>query len=81
LSGVPGGWIAARLHATHIEVGDDTRRQPMRAFIAAVCVAIVLAIGASFGLSLLQQTSADAYHTGAARLDSQESVDNYGRQG
>ena len=53
----------------------------MRAFIAADCAAIVLAIGASFGLSLLQQTSADAYHTGAARLDSQESVNNYGRQG
>jgi hypothetical protein len=53
----------------------------MRAFIAAICAAIVLAIGASFGLSLLQHTSADAYHTGAVRLDQQESVNNYGRQG
>jgi hypothetical protein len=67
--------------ATHIEMGGDTRRHFMRAFIAAVGVAILLAIGASFGFSLLQETSADAYHTGAARLDSQESVNNYGRQG
>ena len=53
----------------------------MRVFMAAVSVAIVLAIGASLGLSLMQETSADAYKTGAARLDQQESVNNYGRQG
>ncbi len=53
----------------------------MRAFVAAVCTAVVLAIGASFVLSLVQETSADAYHTGAARLDRQEAVNNYGRQG
>ena len=53
----------------------------MRAFIAAVGAAIVLAIGASFALNLVQETAADAYHTGAARLDSQESVNNYGRPG
>ena len=53
----------------------------MRVFLAAVGVAILLAIGASFSLSLLQEPAADAYHTGAARLDQQESVNNYGRQG
>ena len=54
----------------------------MRAFGIAVVLAILLAIGAGFGLDVLQQTSAYAYRDGdTTRFNQQEAVDNYGRQG
>jgi hypothetical protein len=52
----------------------------MKVFGVAVFVAIVLAAGAAIGLSFVQKTVAQAYSTGADRLDQQESVDFYGRQ-
>ena len=42
----------------------------MRVFIVAVTAAIVLAAGAHFALNAVQESSADAYATSAARLDS-----------
>jgi hypothetical protein len=53
----------------------------MRAFIFAAVAAVVIATAAHFGLDAVQQSSALAYSTGGARLDSQESVNNYGREG
>jgi len=53
----------------------------MRVFAIAFVTAFVLAATASPILNLVQKTSADAYHTSAARLDQQESVNNYGREG
>ena len=53
----------------------------MRVFALAFAAALVLAAAASPVLNLVQQTSAQAYHTSAARLDQQESVNNYGREG
>jgi hypothetical protein len=51
----------------------------MRAFVIAVAAVILLALGANIGLHSIQKSSADAYTTGSARLDQQESVDFYGR--
>ena len=51
----------------------------MRALAIGIVVAIALAVGAEFGLSFIQETVAQAYSTGAARLDQQESVNDYGR--
>ena len=51
----------------------------MKAFGIGVAVAIVLAIGAAIALNFIQETVAQAYSTGAARLDQQESVNDYGR--
>ncbi len=51
----------------------------MRAFGIGVIVAIVLAVGAAIGLNFIQQTVAKDYSTGAARLDQQENVNDYGR--
>lgn len=53
----------------------------MRIFLIAAAAAFVLAAAASPILATLQETAADAYHTSAARLDQQESVDFYGRSG
>jgi len=46
----------------------------------AVVIAVTLAVGAAIGLSFIQETVAQAYSTGAARLDQQENVNDYGRQ-
>jgi hypothetical protein len=46
----------------------------MRVYAAAVAVAIVLATGSAVGMYFSQMSSADAYTTGSARLDQQESV-------
>jgi hypothetical protein len=51
----------------------------MRTMGVAVFVAVTLAVGAAIGLSFVQETVAQAYSTGAARLDQQESVNDYGR--
>jgi hypothetical protein len=51
----------------------------MKAFGIAIVVAAALAIGAAVGLSFFQETVAQAYSTGATRLDQQESVNLYGR--
>jgi hypothetical protein len=51
----------------------------MRAFALSVLTALVLAVGFHLSLNTVQESSADAYATSAARLDHQESVDFYGR--
>jgi hypothetical protein len=51
----------------------------MKVFGIAIVVAVALAIGAAVGLSFFQETAAQAYSTGATRLDQQESVNLYGR--
>jgi hypothetical protein len=53
----------------------------MRVFILAAAAAVVIAVVAQFGLSAIQKSSAQAYATSAARLDYQERVNNYGREG
>jgi len=53
----------------------------MRAFSLGVVVAVLLGIGAGFGLPLFQKSAADAFSTSGVRLDSRESVNNYGRAG
>ena len=53
----------------------------MRAFILAVVAAAVLATSWSFTLNAFQETAAQAMTTGSARLDQQEAVNIYGRQG
>jgi hypothetical protein len=40
----------------------------MKAFISAVVVAIILAVGASYVLNTQQQTAADAFATTGARV-------------
>lgn len=45
----------------------------MRAFGIGAVVAITLAV-AAIGLNFIQETVAQAYSTGAARLDQQENV-------
>lgn len=55
-------------------------RAPLKVFSVAIFVAIALAAGAAIGLNFVQKTVAQAYSTGADRLDHQESVDFYGRQ-
>ena len=51
----------------------------MKAFGVGLVVAISLALGAAIGLNFIQKTVAQAYSTGAARLDQQENVNFYGR--
>ena len=51
----------------------------MKPFLSAVVVAIVLAVAAAIVLGRMQETAAQAYSTDGARLDQQESVNNYGR--
>jgi hypothetical protein len=51
----------------------------MRGLAIGVVVAVALAVSAEIGLSFIQETVAQAYSTGAARLDQLESVNNYGR--
>jgi hypothetical protein len=52
----------------------------MKVFGIGIVVAIALAAIAATGLSLFQETVAQAYSTEADRLNSQESVNLYGRQ-
>jgi hypothetical protein len=51
----------------------------MKAFGIGIVVAIALAVVAAIALNFIQETVAQAYSTGAARLDQQENVNDYGR--
>jgi hypothetical protein len=51
----------------------------MRVFGIGVVVAVAFAVGAAIGLNFIQETVAQAYTTGAVRLDQQENVNDYGR--
>jgi Tfp pilus assembly major pilin PilA len=51
----------------------------MKVFGVAIVVVVALAVVSAIGLSLVQETVAQAYSTGADRLDQQESVNFYGR--
>jgi hypothetical protein len=53
----------------------------MRAFGIAITAAVLVAIVAGFGLSIIQETSAQAYKSGEASFNHEEDVNNYGRQG
>jgi|GEM_PF-5575473 len=55
----------------------------MRTFILAVVVAAVLGLGWAFGLNSIQRSvaSADTSSSGSVRLDQQEVVNYYGREG
>jgi hypothetical protein len=53
----------------------------MRVFLIAAAAALVLATTADFTLKTVQETAPEAYHTSAARLDQQESINDYGRSG
>jgi len=53
----------------------------MRAFILSAIAAIVLALGAAWGLSFLQETSARAYIGDSVRFNQEERVNAYGREG
>lgn len=52
---------------------------PRKAFCVAVVVAIALSATAATSLSFAQETVAQAYSQGSARLDHEESVNLYGR--
>ncbi len=52
----------------------------MKAFIVAAVVAVALATGVGFTLADLNESSADAFATSAARLNQLEAVNNYGRE-
>jgi hypothetical protein len=52
----------------------------MRVFALSVLAAAVLAGAGYVGLSRIQQSTADAFTTGSARLDWQEQSDFYGFQ-
>ena len=47
---------------------NSTGVAEMKAFLSAVVVAVVLAVGASFVLNTQQQTAANAYATSGARV-------------
>ena len=53
----------------------------MRVFVLALIAAAVLATGWSFTLNTFQESAAQAMTTGSARLDQQEAVNRYGREG
>ncbi len=53
----------------------------MRVFILAAVTAAVLATAWSFTLNAFQITAAENMTTGSARLDQQEAVNIYGREG
>ncbi len=52
----------------------------MRVFVLSVAAAVIIAGAAYVGLNRVQESSADAYTTGSARLDWQEQSDSYGFQ-
>lgn len=60
-------------------VGGQLWSIPMKAFCVAVVVAIALSATAATALSFAQETVAQAYSHGSARLDQEESVNLYGR--
>ncbi len=52
----------------------------MRVFVLSVAVAAIIAGAGYAGLSRIQQSTADAFTTGSARLDWQEQSNFYGFQ-
>jgi hypothetical protein len=52
----------------------------MRVFVLSVLAAAIIAGGAYVGLSRIQESTAEAYTTGSARLDWQEQSNFYGFQ-
>lgn len=52
----------------------------MRVFILSLAAAAVIAGGGYAALNRLQESSADAFTTGSARLDWQEHSNLYGRE-
>ena len=60
---------------------ESAKESTMRAFILALVVVAVLATGWSFTLNAVQITAAGNMTTGSARLDQQEVVNMYGREG
>lgn len=61
------------------DLGLNRKAPPISVFIIAFAAALALA--AVLVLNAIQQTSAQACHTEAVRLDQQESVDHFGRPG
>jgi hypothetical protein len=53
----------------------------MRVFLIALAAAIVIALVAHSGLDAMQRSAAVANTTEGTRLNQQESVDFYGREG
>jgi hypothetical protein len=53
----------------------------MRAFLIAVAAALTLALAAHFFLDTVQMSAAQSNTTSATRLDQQERVNDYGREG
>lgn len=53
----------------------------MRVFFLSALVAIVLALVWAYGLSTIQQSIASANISNSVRLDQQERVNLYGREG
>ncbi len=53
----------------------------MRVFILSVLAALLLGTAGWFGLGAIQESSADAFATNSTRLDQQETVNIFGREG
>lgn len=53
----------------------------MRVFILSIAVAAVLGLGWAYALSSIQKSTANAETGSSVRLDRQEAVNNYGREG
>lgn len=53
----------------------------MRIFLLSALVAIILAVGWAYGLNAFQDSIANAYIGSSVRLDQQERVNTYGREG
>jgi hypothetical protein len=61
-------------------MGLTTGADRMRAFLIAVAATLALALAAHFFLDTVQMSAAQST-TSATRLDRQERVNNYGREG
>jgi hypothetical protein len=53
----------------------------MRVFILSVATAAVLGLGCAYGLGSIQQSIANVEVGSSVRLDQQEAVNDYGREG
>ena len=55
----------------------------MRTFIFAIVIAALLGLGSAFSLNFFQRSvaTADTSSSGSVRLDQQETVNYYGREG
>jgi hypothetical protein len=61
--------------------GKETGASIMRVFILSVLAALLLGTAGWFGLGAIQESSADAFATNSTRLDQQETVNIFGREG